>query len=78
MKPNIYKSGRTEDGIIARTWRMFVENPTEPDVLLRLPMTKVLLLLVTNLTTLTETMFFRTYLAKVTCFVIQAAACSFR
>ena len=33
--PNIYKNGRSEDGIIARTWSMFKEDPTEPDVLLR-------------------------------------------
>ena len=34
--PNIYKNGRSEDGIIARTWSMFKDDPTEPDVLLRL------------------------------------------
>ena len=33
--PNIYKNGRSEDGIIARTWSMFKDDPTEPDVLLR-------------------------------------------
>jgi len=38
--PNIYRNGRSEDGIIARTWSMFKDDPTEPDVLLRLPMTK--------------------------------------
>lgn len=38
--PLIYQNGRSEDGIIARTWSMFKEDPTEPDVLLRLPMTK--------------------------------------
>ena len=32
---NIYKNGRSEDGIIARTWSMFKDDPTEPDVLLR-------------------------------------------
>ena len=31
---------RTEDAIIAYTWRHFIENPDEPDWLLRLPMTK--------------------------------------
>ena len=36
----LYPNGRTEDGIIARTWHMFINNPTKPDVLLRLPMTK--------------------------------------
>ena len=35
-----YNSGRTEDAIIARTWKLFHDNPTFPDVLLRLPMTK--------------------------------------
>jgi hypothetical protein len=38
--PNIYRNGRSEDGIIARTWKMFSENTGNPDVLLRLPMTK--------------------------------------
>ena len=37
--PNIYKNGRSEDGIIARTWSMFKDDPTEPDVLLRLGVT---------------------------------------
>ena len=37
--PNIYKNGRSEDGIIARTWSMFKDDPTEPDVLLRLGIT---------------------------------------
>ncbi|XP_070580927.1 autocrine proliferation repressor protein A-like [Ptychodera flava] len=31
---------RTEDGIIAYTWRHFIDDPTKPDWLLRMPMTK--------------------------------------
>ena len=31
---------RTEDGIIAFTWRHFIVDPTKPEWLLRLPMTK--------------------------------------
>lgn len=31
---------RTEDAVIAFTWHQFLENPDEPDWLLRLPMTK--------------------------------------
>lgn len=31
---------RTEDAVIAFTWHMFLNNPDEPDWLLRLPMTK--------------------------------------
>ena len=34
------KKRRTEDGIIAYTWRHFLEDPTKPEWLLRLPMTK--------------------------------------
>lgn len=32
---------RTEDAIIAYTWNHFMDNPSEPEWLLRLPMTKV-------------------------------------
>jgi len=33
---------RKEDDIIAWTWKMFVEgNGTDPEILLRMPMTKV-------------------------------------
>ncbi len=32
---------RSEDAIIAWTWKTFLENPTNPYVLLRMPMTKV-------------------------------------
>ncbi|XP_077979950.1 autocrine proliferation repressor protein A-like [Glandiceps talaboti] len=31
---------RTEDGIIAYTWKHFIDDPTQPDWLLRMPMTK--------------------------------------
>jgi len=33
--------GRSEDAIIAYTWNHFLNTPTEPEWLLRLPMTKV-------------------------------------
>jgi PhoPQ-activated pathogenicity-related protein len=31
---------RYEDAVIAWTWKTFVENPDDPSILLRLPMTK--------------------------------------
>jgi len=31
---------RTEDGIIAYTWRHFLDDPSKPEWLLRMPMTK--------------------------------------
>jgi len=31
---------RSEDAIIAFTWRHFIDDPTKPEWLLRLPMTK--------------------------------------
>nr|XP_002128778.1 autocrine proliferation repressor protein A [Ciona intestinalis] len=34
------KQRRTEDAIIAYTWRHFLENPNQPEWLLRMPMTK--------------------------------------
>ena len=38
--PRMGESGRTEDEIIAWTWRHFMDHPDQPDWLLRLPMTK--------------------------------------
>ena len=38
--PRLGEKGRTEDDIIAWTWKHFLENPDEPDWLLRMPMTK--------------------------------------
>ena len=36
------KKRRTEDAIVAWTWKSFIENNgTDPEILLRLPMTKV-------------------------------------
>ena len=36
------KKRRTEDAIVAWTWKTFIENNgTDPEILLRLPMTKV-------------------------------------
>ena len=32
---------RGEDSIIAWTWKAFVDDPSDPEILLRLPMTKV-------------------------------------
>ncbi len=32
---------RSEDGLIAWTWKAFIENPDNPYILLRMPMTKV-------------------------------------
>ena len=32
---------RSEDALIAWTWKVFIENPTNPEILLRMPMTKV-------------------------------------
>ena len=34
------KAQRTEDAVIAWTWKTFIENPDDPSILLRLPMTK--------------------------------------
>ncbi|KAH9499597.1 hypothetical protein Btru_074237 [Bulinus truncatus] len=34
------RKSRYEDGIIAWTWKKFIENGTNPEILLRLPMTK--------------------------------------
>lgn len=34
------ESGRSEDDIIAWTWKHFLENPDQPEWLLRMPMTK--------------------------------------
>lgn len=36
-----HHSSRTEDAIIAWTWRKFLDNESDADILLRLPMTKV-------------------------------------
>mgnify|MGYP000030509341 CR=1 FL=1 len=38
--PRLGEKGRQEDDIIAWTWKHFLHHPTEPDWLLRLPMTK--------------------------------------
>jgi len=35
-----FQKRRTEDAIIALTWRHFIDNPDQPEWLLRLPMTK--------------------------------------
>ena len=32
---------RGEDSIIAWTWKAFVDDPSDPEILLRMPMTKV-------------------------------------
>ena len=37
--PRLGEKGRTEDDIIAWTWKHFLNHPDEPDWLLRLPMT---------------------------------------
>ncbi|CAD5123088.1 DgyrCDS11464 [Dimorphilus gyrociliatus] len=34
------QDGRVEDSLIALTWRLYLEDPTSKDILLRLPMTK--------------------------------------
>ena len=34
------ESGRSEDDIIAWTWKHFLENTDQPEWLLRMPMTK--------------------------------------
>eukprot|EP01116_Phalansterium_solitarium_P018307 TRINITY_DN4813_c0_g1_i1.p1 TRINITY_DN4813_c0_g1~~TRINITY_DN4813_c0_g1_i1.p1 ORF type:complete len:334 (+),score=96.50 TRINITY_DN4813_c0_g1_i1:25-1002(+) len=38
--PPVYNSSLDEDELIAYTWKHFIDNPTEPNWLLRLPMTK--------------------------------------
>ena len=40
---NDWKSSRTEDGIIALTWRHFLDYPEQPEWLLRFPMVKACL-----------------------------------
>jgi len=35
---------RREDDLIAWTWRRFLDDPSDPEILLQLPMTKVILL----------------------------------
>nr|XP_039256779.1 autocrine proliferation repressor protein A-like [Styela clava] len=40
FKEDPEKKSRTEDGIIAYTWRHFIDDPTKPEWLLRMPMTK--------------------------------------
>lgn len=40
FKGDPLKKSRTEDGIIAYTWRHFIDDPTKPEWLLRMPMTK--------------------------------------
>lgn len=40
---NDWKSSRTEDGIIALTWRHFLDYPDQPEWLLRFPMVKACL-----------------------------------
>jgi len=32
---------RDEDDLIAWTWRRFLDDPSDPDILIRLPMVKV-------------------------------------
>lgn len=44
-QPTVFKADPTqrqrgEDRIIAWTWKTFIENPDDPSILLRLPMTK--------------------------------------
>ena len=34
-------STRSEDDAIAYTWRRFIDNPGDPEILYRMPMTKV-------------------------------------
>ncbi|CAK8676928.1 unnamed protein product [Clavelina lepadiformis] len=40
FKKDATKQRRSEDAIIAYTWRHFLDNPSQPEWLLRLPMTK--------------------------------------
>ena len=40
FKKDPKKQSRSEDAIIAWTWKEFLENTNDPDILLRLPMTK--------------------------------------
>ena len=35
------KKSRKEDAIIAWTWKTFIDDPSDPEILLRMPMTKV-------------------------------------
>ncbi|CAF1105282.1 unnamed protein product [Brachionus calyciflorus] len=44
-QPTVFKKDpkqkrRTEDAVIAWTWKTFIDNPDDPSILLRLPMTK--------------------------------------
>jgi PhoPQ-activated pathogenicity-related protein len=39
---NDWKESRSEDGIIALTWKHFLDYPGEPEWLLRFPMVKVI------------------------------------
>jgi len=34
---------RSEDSLIAKTWRLFIENTDDPEILLRMPMTKAVI-----------------------------------
>lgn len=35
------QQSRHEDAVIAWTWKTFIENSSDPEILLRMPMTKV-------------------------------------
>ena len=35
-----FKVGRSEDSLIAKSWRLFIDNPDWDEVLVRLPMVK--------------------------------------
>ena len=51
------KKARTEDAIIAFTWQHFVNNPTHPEWLLRMPMTKAGVRGMDTLAAFTKTLF---------------------
>ena len=41
FKDDPEKKRRSEDAIIAWTWKKFIQNTSDPEILLRMPMTKV-------------------------------------
>lgn len=40
LKKDPSQKRRSEDDVIAWTWKTFIENPSDPYILLRMPMTK--------------------------------------
>ena len=61
---------RHEDAVIDWTWKTFIENPTDPTILLRLPMTKasVRAMVVNNLHI---SPFFKFFLTCISGFLLQ-------